>query len=247
MPRFVVSCCTLLLILSLTNACARADSYSGTWSMTPSDKSGQVQLEMRYRHVDSRGTEEWDESHDIPAPQVRDNAFTIHTDAGDFDARGTFSGGQGGGTWTFSPNPSFASELQRRGVSAPGDKEQFALAMSDFKLASLDALLVAGFERPSAEDLVRMAEHGVTDDYIAGMKGLQFTPKTVESLIRLRDHGVTIEYMQALEKLGYHASAEDLVRLRDHGVTASFIERLRDHGYTHLSADDLIRLRDHGF
>jgi hypothetical protein len=219
MHRLTISCCTLLLVLSLTSACARADSYSGTWSIAPSDKPGQVQLEMRYRHADWRGTQEWDESHDVPAPQVRDNEFTVHTDAGDFDARGTFSGEQGGGTWTFAPSRNFAAELRRRGVNAPSDEQQFALAMSNFKLASLDSLIAAGFERPDAEDLVRMSEHGVASDYIAAMKGLQFTPKSIESLIRLRDHG----------------------------VTAAFVERMRDHGYTHLSAEDLIRLRDHGF
>jgi hypothetical protein len=231
----------------LTNACARADSYSGTWTISPSSTPGKVQLEMRYSHVDSRGSDEWEESHDIDAPQVRDNAFTIHSDAGDFQAQGRFNGSQGGGTWTFSPNPNFGSELARRGVGAPSAEDQFALAMSDFKLASLDALLAAGFARPGAHDLVRMSEHGVSDTYIAAMKGLQFSPKTVESLIRLRDHGVTPEYMRDLQNLGYRPSAEELVRLRDHGVSANFVQRMREHGYTHLSADELIELRDHGF
>ncbi len=225
---------------------ARADSYSGTWSITPGS-AGQVHLEMRYRHVDAQGTQEWDESHDVPAPQMHGNTFTIHSDAGDFLAQGSLRNGQGGGTWTFAPNPNFASELQKRGVSAPTEQEQFALAMSRFTLASLDALISAGFARPSAHDLVRMTEHGVTDDYIAAMKDLQFSPKTVDSLIRLVDHGVTVSYMRDLQRLGYTASARELVRLVDHGVTVRFIERMREHGYTHLSAEDLIRLRDHGF
>ncbi len=247
MQRVFTFSCTLLLVLSLITCVARADTYSGTWSITPSDKAGQVQLALRYRHVDSHGSDEWDESHSVPAPQVRNNAFTIATDAGDFHAQGTFSGGNGGGTWTFAPNPNFSRELQRRGVSAPSDREQFELAMAGFKLSTLDALNAAGFAHPSAHDLARMAEHGVTDDYVAAMKGLNFSPKTVDSLIRLRDHGVTVQYLRGLQRLGYMPGADDLVRLADHGVTVSFIERLRSHGYTHLSADDLIRLRDHGF
>lgn len=229
------------------SAGARADQYSGTWKITPSSTPGRVHLEMRYSHVDSHGSDEWDESHDVPAPRVENNAFTIQSDAGTFFAQGTFGGGSGSGTWTFSPSSSFRSELQRRGIDQPSAEEQFALAMSDFKLASLDSLLAAGFEKPSARDLVRMTEHGVSDDYIAAMKGLQFSPKTVDALIRLRDHGVTGQYMHDLQKLGYNPSADDLVRLVDHGVTVTFIERMREHGYTHLSADDLIRLRDHGF
>jgi hypothetical protein len=247
LQRCVISCCTLLLVLSLTSTGARANPYTGTWNITPSSTPGQVHLELRYRNVDSHGSEEWDESHDVPSPRISNNAFTIHSDAGSFLAQGTFSNGEGGGTWTFTPNPNFRSELQRRGIDAPSEEEQFALAMSDFKLSSLDALLAAGFARPSAHDLVRMTEHGVNDDYIAAVKGLQFSPKTVDSLIRLRDHGVTPQYMHELARMGYNPSADELVRLVDHGVTAQFIERLRSHGYTHLSADELIRLRDHGF
>lgn len=202
---------------------------------------------MRYHHVDASGDEQWEDSHTVPAPRVRNNAFTIATDAGEFRAQGTFSGGNGGGTWTFAPNPGFASELQRRGVNAPSDKEQFELAMSGFKLSTLDALNAAGFAHPSAHDLVRMTDHGVTDDYVTAMKGLNFNPKTVDSLIRLRDHGVSVDYMRGLQQLGYNPSAQDLVRLADHGVSLDFIKRMRSHGYTHLSADDLIRLRDHGF
>ncbi|HKU66328.1 MAG TPA: hypothetical protein VJP85_00985 [Candidatus Baltobacteraceae bacterium] len=229
------------------SAGARADSYTGTWSITPSSTPGRVHIELRYRRDDWRGTQDWDESHDAPAPPVKNNAFIIESDAGSFLAQGTFSNGQGGGTWTFAPNPAFRSELRRRGVEAPSDEEQFALAMSDFKLSSLDTLLAAGFAKPSAHDLVRMGEHGITDDYIAAMKGLQFSPKTIDSLVRLRDHGVTPNYMHDLAQMGYNPSADELVRLVDHGVTANFIERMRSHGYTHLSADDLIRLRDHGF
>jgi hypothetical protein len=220
MNRYFLSACTLLLVLSLMSlAYAHADTYSGTWTMTPTSTPGQVQLELRYRHADATSNEEWDESRDVPAPQVRNNTFTISTDAGDFHAQGTFDGGQGGGTWTFVPNPNFPSQLRRRGLDAPTEKEQFELAMAGFKIATLDALVAAGFAKPSVGDLVRMIEHGVTADYVSAMKNLPFSSKTVDSLIRLRDHG----------------------------VTAAFVQRMRSHGYTHLSADDLIRLRDHGF
>lgn len=239
--------CTLLLVLSLITAAARADTYTGTWSIQPSDKQGDVQLEMRWQRTDADGTHNWDESDDVPAPQIRNGAFTITEDAGEFRAQGTFTGQNGAGTWTFVPNPQFGTQLQRRGVGAPNDFDTFRLAMARFKLSSLDALLAAGFARPSVDDLVRMGNHGVTDDYVAAMKGLDFQPKTVESLIRLRDHGVSTKYMHDLWNLGYHPSAEELVRLRDHGVTVAFIQRLRSHGYKNLSADDLIRLRDHGF
>jgi hypothetical protein len=205
-----------------------------------------VQLELRWQQADAFGHEEWDESNDVPRPTVRDNAFSIVREAGTFSAQGYVRGDEGGGVWNFSPNPNFSRELQQRGVTAPTEKEQFQLAMGDFKIGELDTLLASGFARPSAHDLVRMQEHGINNDYIAAMKGLRYTPKTIDELIRLRDHGVTAEYIADLQRFGYTPGAEDLVTLRDHGVSAEFIEGMRSHGYSHVSTGDLIRLRDHG-
>ena len=247
MKRTAHFSCALLLVLSLITAAARADSYTGTWSISPSDNAGEVQLDMRWERDGANGQHSWEESDDVPAPQIRNGAFTVTQDAGSFRAQGTFNGKAGAGTWTFVPNPHFAQELRSRGAGTPNDFDVFRLAMARFKLSSLDTLIAAGFERPSVSDLVRMGDHGVSSDYIAAMKGLNFQPKTVESLIRLRDHGVSTTYMHDLWNLGYHPSAEELVRLRDHGVTVAFIQRLRSHGYNNLTAADLIRLRDHGF
>lgn len=243
MHRFALSACALLLVLSLLTGAARADSYSGTWSIAPSSRPGKVQLELRYHTGDT----DWEESRPVNAPHIRNNAFTIVEDAGEFRAQGTFNGAEGAGTWTFVPNPAFDRELQQRGLSAPSELDQFGLAMSGFHIATLDALLAAGFERPSIRDLIRLNNHGIDAAYINEMKTLHFAPKNVDSLVRLRDHGVTPEYIASLQRLGYSPSANDLVRLVDHGVTADFIARMRSHGYTHLSADELIRLRDHGF
>lgn len=276
MLRFATFAFPLLLIFSLMQAGARADTFTGTWTITASSTPGQVHLDMRYRHTTLTGSDEWEESHDVPAPRVTNGGFTIAGDAGEFRAQGTFTTPtQGGGMWTFVPSQTFVSELQRRGVNRPTDKEQFELAIGNFKLSTLDALIAAGFARPSVADLVRMTEHGVTDRYVSQLKGLQYSSKNVDSLVRLHDHGVTAQYVQemlsygyrpsadelvrlvdhgvtaqyvqSLQSMGYHPSPDDLVRLADHGVTAAFVQRMRSHGYTHLSADDLIRLRDNGF
>ncbi len=276
--------CTSLLILSLVTGTVRADSYAGTWSIQPSSQRGDVHLQMAYHREDSRGSQSWGESNDVPLASLGlsqndlsagRKSFNIVQDAGTFHADGTFNGGMGGGSWTFEPSRSFAQALRARGVGEPSDEQQFHLGMAGFKLTTLDTLLRDGFERPSIDDLERMATHGVNDDFVNSMRALRISPKTIGELVRMRDHGVQLRYAAAmlridgrlnaedlirmrdhgvsetyvgdLARLGYHPSAEELVRLVDHGVSAGFIERMRSHGYTHLSVDDLIRLRDHGF
>jgi hypothetical protein len=248
--------------------------------------SGSGHVTLEYHRIQGHSEDSWTESFDATPAEIQPSVlaqlrsggrrnFTVAEDAGQFQAQGDFSGDQGGGTWVFDPNPGFAEELARRGIGRPDDKQQFELAISRFRLASLDALAASGFERPSIDDLIRMIEHGVTASYIAAMKNVNIRPKSVSSLIRLRDHGVdplyaeqmlrfdpglsgddlvelrdhgvSSAYVTTLSSLGYHPVPGDLIRLMDHGVSTSFIQRMRSHGYTHLSVEDLIRLRDHGF
>lgn len=277
--------CSVLLVLSLMAQPVRADSYSGTWS-AQANNSTNVHLRLEYRHADASGNEEWDESHDVPISQLHGlsasdftssgehKSFSIVRDAGTMRADGWFAGGNGSGSWTLVPNPSFASALARRGVGAPSQKQQFQLAMGDFKLSTLDQLLNSGFQRPSIDDLVAMSEHGVTDEYIAAVRNVPMRPKTVHELIRMRDHGVDAEYAAQMLSRDRNLTSEDVIELRDHGVSADFMksivangygsvtpqqaERLRDHGVSaeylsglralgyHPSVDDLVRLVDHG-
>lgn len=257
MKRIVFSC-ALLLVLSLMIATARAESFSGTWIITPGDRAGQVDLRLQYHRADALGKEEWDESGEVPvsdlhglsAADVHANrarkTFTIGQDAGAFRADGTFSGGQGAGTWQFEPSAAFREELRRRGVGLPSEKQQFQLAMGRFKIATLDTLLSSGFERPSVSDLVAMSAHGVSDEYVNAMKGLRLSPKAVSELIRMRDHGVTPLYAADMLRRSPQLTAKDLVELRDHGVSSEYIEALAQGGYANVSPAQAERMRDHG-
>jgi hypothetical protein len=278
--------CASLLILSLLPLGARAQTYAGTWLAYA--QAGSIDLRLNYRRSDLSGNHEIEQETDVPYAQLRGitsnqfqstgvhGSFALVRDAGTFNAEGWFAHGSGSGSWSFSPSEAFRRELQRRGIGVPNDYQQLELALMNARLATVDGLLAAGFQRPSVEDVVRMYEHGVDDRYIQAMRGVPMQPKTVEGLIRMRDHGVSTgfiaalarfgygtvsaedvtrmmdhgvsaNYLEGLQRLGYHPQVDDVVRLADHGVSIDFIARMRSHGYTHLSADDLIRLRDHGF
>lgn len=255
MQRLFFSC-ALLLVLSLMSATARAETFSGTWSITPGG-TGTVHLRVEYRHADSNGNEEWDQSSDVPLSQLRGlsatdlngtgmKSFSIVEDAGDLRAQGSFQSGRGGGTWTFVPNAAFASALQQRGAGTPSEKQQFQLAMGGFKIATLDTLLHSGFQRPSVDDLVRMTEHAVSSDYVDAMKGLRFSPKTVGELVRLRDHGVSARYAADMLRRAPQLTAEDLVDLRDHGVSTEYMQALAQAGYGNIAPSEAEKLMDHG-
>jgi hypothetical protein len=69
-----------------------------------------------------------------------------------------------------------------------------------------------------------------------------------DDVVSMAIHGVTAEYLNELASLGYrNLSAEELVSLRIHGVSADYVRRLKQNGMTQLSADQLGRLRNAGF
>lgn len=264
-----------------------SQTFSGTFALARCAPAGQIRLRLVYRHVAPHGEDSDDitecaspsEFHGITienlASSVARRTFAIARDAGTIQADGQVGDGHGSGTWTFVPNSSLATELDRRGLGHPSPQQQFELAIDNFHIATLDMLLRNDFARPSVVDLVRIGEVGVTNDliqatlslptrpktvgeltrlaevgatpaYIAGLKRLGYSP-SMEEVIRLTEVAVTPAYIAGLERLGYHPSAKELIRLKEVGVTPSSIERLHRRAYAHPSINDLIRMQEQGF
>jgi hypothetical protein len=245
------------LLLTLA-AFAASDPYSGQWFVEKSNKSSEVQMTLRYERHSENSNYNSTNSFDLPLDKTQGlteatlnsggshGQFRLVRSAGTFVCDGWFNGGKGSGTFTFETNPQFAAELQKRGVGAPTQDQQFRLAMGDASLEMVDTLKAAKYEF-DVEDLIRTVNHGVSMDYIRDINGLGYHPSTLSGLIRLRDHGVTPEFVRAIQASGLKdLPAEEMVRLRDHGVSPEYIQKLSQFGITDLPAKSLIRLRDHG-
>jgi glutaredoxin-related protein len=173
--------------------------------------------------------------------------FDLTRAAGTFKCEGWVHNGSGSGHWTFAPNAAFPGELAKRGVQGtPTDEQMLRLAMSNLSLDLVDEFKRDGYAM-SVDNLVRAANHGVTVEYVHGMKEAGVKSGSLEKLIRLRDHGVTPDYVRGMTAIGFKDLGEDeLVKLRDHGVTPEFATEMKKAGFGDLSAYDLTRLRDHG-
>src|SRR5262249_60439235 len=100
--------------------------------------------------------------------------YTLKRDAGTFDFEGVVRAGAGGGTFSFTPNVGFGDELVRRGFSRPTPLESGTLAWSDIGLAFLDELNAQKYERPTLQQLVNGARHGVSRTYLSEMSELGY-------------------------------------------------------------------------
>jgi beta-lactamase regulating signal transducer with metallopeptidase domain len=113
----------------------------------------------------------------------------------------------------------------------------------------IDALADAGFKNLSIDDLVSLANRGVTPGLVDEMHRDGLTPMPASTLARFADSGVTGAYIAGLAQLGYpNLAPEDYIRLRDSGVTLEFVQRIQSSGLIkgHPTVDQLIRLRDAG-
>ena len=231
-------------------------SYSGQWLIEYKTGDDRVQLSMRYEAENhhSNTTREI-----MPAELVgltREQAmsangtqvkFQLQRDAGAFLCEGWFRNGKGSGHFVFAPNPSYVSELRRRGYDAPTGEQQFSMALHEVSLAFVEELRAQGYERPTLSELVETGTHGVHLEYLRGLKALGYNLRSVPVLIEMRDHGVSLSYVRELAAAGYaRIPAEELIRTRDHGVSADFVKTFAAEGYEKLPLEQLIQLRDHG-
>ncbi|MBC5800495.1 MAG: M56 family metallopeptidase [Candidatus Eremiobacteraeota bacterium] len=244
---------------SASRTAARAPkTFAGTFELAGCAGAGQVRLRLEYHHFSPGHLDSDDVAACVPFSELRGisvtdlasrdvvhRTFTIVRDAGTMQAQGRIGNGAGSGTWTFVPSSSFVAELQRRGIGAPSAMQQFEWMLSDFQLATLDALRRNGFARPSVPDLVTMGEVGVTDRLIDLAGSLPSQTKTVRQLNRLAEVGVTPSYIGGLERLGYHTSLEELIRLKELDVTPDYVAGVKRLGYR-PSAEELMRLKEVG-
>jgi beta-lactamase regulating signal transducer with metallopeptidase domain len=230
---------------------SQPSNFRGTWEIRQSQRTGMIQLRLREAN--------WDSSFNIPLDQINGLSstqllgaggpvrFSIRRDAGTFNFDGTSRDGFAGGVYSFSPNPQYGAELEKRGYGRPTEPEQYSLARGDIGFTFLDELTKQSYPKPSISLLVRAGDHGVHYEYLRDMGNAGYRVGALETLIRLRDHGVTPEFIRELADQNVKGlSADELQRIRDHGVNGEFVRAFRDMGYGSATVDQLVNAKDHG-
>ncbi|HYX43053.1 MAG TPA: M56 family metallopeptidase, partial [Pyrinomonadaceae bacterium] len=78
-------------------------------------------------------------------------------------------------------------------------------------------------------------------DYIDELAALGLTNLTIDQLIEMKSHGVTSDFIRGLRGAGYNVTKPStLIALRDHGVTAAYVKEMSSLGFNNLSLEALI-------
>jgi len=142
------------------------------------------------------------------------------------------------------PAPVHPSTKQPTSVQSPKQEE---VAKHQEPSADTSRINYLGFQNLTLDKLIEMKEHGVTADFILGLRKLGYTDFTPNQAIELRDHGVNIDFVRDLVDMGFkQPSLRKLVELRDHGVTSEYISACKNKFGKLLELNDYIKLRDAG-
>jgi hypothetical protein len=235
------------------------DSAAYQWLGEYKTTESKIQLTLRYRRLRDSGFSYSDTGFSSTLDQLigltREQVFSSGTnvkfqlkrDAGAFNLEGWFKDGNGSGHFTFSPNASFAAELDKQGFGRPTDEQLLSLAMNDTGFAFINELKAQGYDTSTVDQLVKLGNHGVNLDYLQGLKAMGYSVKSTELVTKMRDHGVNLSFIRGLADLGYtNLAPEELIRTKDHGVSPKFITEFVAAGYNRLTLDEWITLKDHG-
>src|SRR5216683_1621858 len=199
------------------------ETQSGDWTIRRSDAQGKVEFSL----MDSRGGHHFHYSSDWPAsefsgldfakPGRQEVHFTIARDAGKFECEGFLHDGEGAGLFHFLPDAKYPQEMKS-----------------------------LGFEKIDGDKLIAFRIHGVSPEFVSGIRSAGLNISDSDKLIAFRIHGVTPEMIHTLRQTGYEPDADKLIAMRIHGVTPDFITGLKSRGMKNLTVDQLVSLRIHG-
>lgn len=178
-----------------------------------------------------------------------DDEFELRRDAGTIYFRGEVRGrgraARGHGDFGFVADEQFRSELGERITGRLKDRELLVLAVEDVTLAYVDAMVDAGFDHITDDDLIAMAIHGVTPEFARSVQGRDLDP-SIDDLVAMRIHGVSEDFMDEMLSKGMkYRDIDDLVSWRIHKVTPEFLYEMQKLDIGRLRVDDLVAMRIH--
>jgi hypothetical protein len=120
-----------------------------------------------------------------------------------------------------------------------------ALAVSSIRLARLEVGAAVGHrtKEAAAENSGPGEQHG---SYIEGLQTAGLKDLTVDEIIALKIHGVTPDYIRGLRAAGIEASSPELVSLKIHEITPEYVRSLAAAGLTNLRVNEYLAAKIQG-
>jgi hypothetical protein len=233
-------------------AAASAVEWDQQWRLKPSGSSSD---RVNFAIERSKPGSRWVHSSDIPLNRFRGltvqdlsqrgpAVFEFAGDAGRLICEGQFNGSGGSGTFTFAADSRFAGQLQSLGYDTPVSEDLLSLMLADVTLEFARRAREGGVASTTRE-LLDMKVHGVTTEYLDGMRASGYPGLRARDYIEMRIHGVTPDLVRELKDAGYDVPSQQIVQMRIHGVKPEYVRELRSLGLRPAAAE-VVEMRIHG-
>jgi hypothetical protein len=243
----------LVALVLATTAPALCDTFTGTWSITPSSNPDQVRLEFRFS---GPGYYDSNESTEIALSALgltKDELqsagqsvhFTLNREAGSFECTGWATGGNAGGSATFTPNPDFLTKIRALGYDDISPEKQMSAAMIDLTTAYIADIANAGYPHLELGKLIAFRALHIDAAFIHSMRST-FDGADIDAgdMIALAAVHVTPDYISQLRSAGMNVdSPHDAVSMKALHVDLAYVQELAAAGYPHLTSEQVIQLR----
>lgn len=249
---------TFALRASADRSAAQAASVSGDWTAdtrsTWRDDDGEPRMQFNLRG--DAGDNRWGfgvklrDLVGLPASALASTAnniqFSWTREAGTFRFTGSFDQGRGDGTYAFTPDQAFITNMGAAGYRTLSAGDSVRLAVIDVTVAHVRGLAQAGYANLSLDDIVRTRIHRVTPEFVRDLAAVGYKGIAVDELVRMGIHGATPANIKALQAAGIRGqSVEDLIKFRIHKVTPDYIKAMRDVGFVTVSEEQLVKMKIH--
>jgi hypothetical protein len=175
-----------------------------------------------------------------------DNTFTMTKETGTLVLTGALDQEVSQGKYVFTKDASFENFLSQNNLLKSERNIMFHLFLSDVTKNYVQ-YLKGKFRTLNADDLLSMAIHEVTQEYIEGLERAGFKGLEADKIVTAKIHGVTPENIKEMRALGFgDLDLDEMVSLRIHGVDKKYIEDLKAAGFTGLDLDKIVQAKIHG-
>jgi bla regulator protein blaR1 len=107
----------------------------------------------------------------------------------------------------------------------------------------IDQMKAAGYNDLDVDQLVGMRVHGITPEYVKGVRDMGFSPDP-DQVIALKVHDITPEYVQKIRAMGFKPDADEIIAMKVHDITPEYMKQMRALGFE-PNGDELIALKVH--
>jgi hypothetical protein len=204
-------------------------SYKGTW--TAIIKGDEIQ-------IDFRNPDDGDREHqsnttfpmkDFPSlPMGTNGTFRLTREAGTMEFTGKFEGNQGMGTYTFLPDNTYSSFMNKETGETLTEEDQLVYFFIDVRKDYPAMLRSEGYGKVSKQELIPLVALKIDKAYIQSIKAAGLEEATLENLVPLKALNITGAYIRDMQEVGYdHISAEQLISFKAQDISKEYLQKLK--------------------